>query len=214
MSEALKGTRRYSSDQPIWSEAARANDIYIVDQGCAYNFLILSSGRRYIGDVFGPGAICNWRRSDSSDAQLNINFKAGTQISALDFNIFHEVLSESHLLNNALRRMEVARELRRSQRTRNLIAQPATVRVINLLLDLEDEWSHSLQHDGWVPLPLTQEEMGDLLGLTQVHVNRVVRQLERDRCIRRRRGYFCILDRNRFADQIDYQWYSDGRRRR
>jgi CRP-like cAMP-binding protein len=40
------------------------------------------------------------------------------------------------------------------------------------------------QHDGY-ELPMTQEQLGDATGLTPVHVNRTIKQLERDGLIKR-----------------------------
>lgn len=41
---------------------------------------------------------------------------------------------------------------------------------------------------------MTQEQIGDAAGLTSVHVNRVLRDLERDGLIERRRREVSILD--------------------
>jgi CRP-like cAMP-binding protein len=47
--------------------------------------------------------------------------------------------------------------------------------------------------DSFIP-GLTQEEIGDAIGLTSVHVNRMLRQLEDMRLIARSAGRFTILD--------------------
>ena len=51
-----------------------------------------------------------------------------------------------------------------------------------------------MQNDS-VALRLTQEHIGDLLGLTNVHVNRMIRLLEDKLLIRRDRERITILDR-------------------
>jgi CRP-like cAMP-binding protein len=46
------------------------------------------------------------------------------------------------------------------------------------------------------PWPVTQAEVADALGLTDVHVNRVVRDLKRDGLVKVRRGAFDLLDQD------------------
>ena len=46
-------------------------------------------------------------------------------------------------------------------------------------------------------MPLTQETLGDVLGLSLVHVNRIIQQLRRERLIDLRAGYVTILEPER-----------------
>ena len=56
-----------------------------------------------------------------------------------------------------------------------------------------------LADDGRFLLPLTQEVLADALGLSVVHVNRVLQQLKRDRLIELHGGRARLLDRARLA---------------
>ncbi len=61
----------------------------------------------------------------------------------------------------------------------NIGRRVARERVAHLLLELFYRvWlAHPSPHSDGVELPLTQEHIGDALGLTSVHVNRTLRQL-------------------------------------
>ncbi len=50
-----------------------------------------------------------------------------------------------------------------------------------------------------MPLPLTQEMISDILGLSVVHVNRVLQQLKREALIAYRAGRVVFPDLNRLA---------------
>lgn len=54
------------------------------------------------------------------------------------------------------------------------------------------------------PLPMTQEQMGDALGLTSVHINRMLRQLETDGLILRDRRTVTIVDAARMRSVADF----------
>ncbi|WP_245824785.1 Crp/Fnr family transcriptional regulator [Sphingomonas azotifigens] len=62
----------------------------------------------------------------------------------------------------------------------------ARERMVRLLLDLHDRLAKiGAVEDGRFDMPLTQEVLGDVLGLTAVHVNRTLRLLEREGLIAR-----------------------------
>ncbi|WP_010185155.1 Crp/Fnr family transcriptional regulator [Sphingomonas sp. PAMC 26605] len=54
-------------------------------------------------------------------------------------------------------------------------------------------------------LPMTQEQIGDALGLTPVHVNRMLKLLEQDELIARRARTIVILDAVRLRTVADFQ---------
>ena len=53
-------------------------------------------------------------------------------------------------------------------------------------------------------LGLTQEEIGDATGLTAVHVNRMLRQLEEEKIISRDAGRIRFLDEHKMARAANY----------
>lgn len=78
--------------------------------------------------------------------------------------------------------------------------QTAYERVAHLLLELQRRLETAgLGDDRRFPLPLTQEVMGDALGLSIVHVNRTLQQLRRDGLIELRSGVAILLQPERLA---------------
>jgi CRP-like cAMP-binding protein len=53
-------------------------------------------------------------------------------------------------------------------------------------------------------LPVTQEMIADMLGLTSVHVNRMLQSLWRDGLLRVHGGMVTVLNRNRCEDFAEY----------
>jgi len=43
-------------------------------------------------------------------------------------------------------------------------------------------------------MPLTQEQLAEAVGLTPIHVNRTLRDLERQKLIKREKRTICIVD--------------------
>ena len=58
--------------------------------------------------------------------------------------------------------------------------------------------------------PLTQMDIGDLLGLTNVHISRTFAQLEKLRMIKRQSSFIKVLDRERLCRLTGYTDRFDG----
>ena len=64
--------------------------------------------------------------------------------------------------------------------------------------------ARGLAEDGGFELPMTQEQLGDATGLTPVHVNRVLKALEADGLITRRRRQIQFNDWRSLQDAGDF----------
>jgi CRP-like cAMP-binding protein len=58
---------------------------------------------------------------------------------------------------------------------------------------------HQLLHDPYYSLPLTQSELGDYVGMTAIHVNRVLRRLREQQIVAFERQLVIIMNREALA---------------
>lgn len=73
--------------------------------------------------------------------------------------------------------------------------QSAYERVANLFMELRYRCGPiGLVHDDAFLLPMTQEEIGDLLGLSVVHVNRTLQLMRRNKMLTLHQGRLKLLD--------------------
>ena len=81
----------------------------------------------------------------------------------------------------------------------------AKARVAALLLELRNRLRATDKNIASVfALGLTQEEIGDATGLTSVHVNRMLRQLEEEGLIARDSGKVTLIDERALARAANY----------
>ncbi len=74
-------------------------------------------------------------------------------------------------------------------------------RVAHLVVELYMRMSEvGLIHNGAFAMPLAQQTIADVLGLSKVHLNRVARQLQREGLADFPRGAICVPDLARLAD--------------
>ena len=78
--------------------------------------------------------------------------------------------------------------------------QNAIERMGHLLLELHQRLQTiGFVHDGSFPMPLTQDTLGELLGLSLIHINRTVAQLRREKLVTIRSGVVAVHDFPRLA---------------
>lgn len=196
-------------DQPLLAGRGLEDRLYVLGEGFAFDFSILPAGKRHIFDFYGPGAICNWTRPEREDTPENLLVKARSEVLVLDRAQVGEVLAGNRDLADALHEHEIRRAMRLSQRVRALISLPAKACLRILLLDIEDEYGASGQPREWLPLPLTQEEIGDLIGSTSVHVSRTMAALEKDGEVERRATNFRLHAIEELRARMSYRRFAD-----
>ena len=53
-------------------------------------------------------------------------------------------------------------------------------------------------------MPLTQEQLGEAMGITPVHVNRIVKQLRDDNVLELHRGSVTVIDEQKLLELADF----------
>ncbi|MHB9880326.1 Crp/Fnr family transcriptional regulator [Pacificimonas sp. ICDLI1SI03] len=192
--------------------AILANDpydehVHILERGYAYTFSLLETGRRHISEVFGAGSICNWTSLDAPAARSNINFMAGARVVCIKLKDLRELLKEHPVLAKALTRHELARTMRATQRVRAIVTRSGEDRLIHLLLDLRSEQSASGGEAIRFAVPLKQDELADMIGQTHVHVNRIIRTLEKNGRLRRETGQWELTMLDDEVQRLEYMEY-------
>ena len=212
LTETIQTTKQFNRDQPSWSDRGDLSNVFVIEKGFAFKFEILPGGQRHIADFYGPGAICNWSRLNDFEQQDDIVFKARTMVTLLDARKLATLFERNASLASLIKRHELARAMRTTQRVRSLISRNAADKLLVTLLDLMDEFAVAGMENEWIDLPFTQQELADLLGVTPVHVSRVLSKLEEDGIIERDRRLILLRDQARIKHELAYRhFFSSGR---
>lgn len=173
-------TSRFRRHEFLARACARQNLIYRIEEGWACRQRILPDGRRQITDLFLQGDYCEpqWLLDRCAEQAV----VALTPVRATGLTLGPEGLD--HLPEGptarSLLQATVATINRQTRRIVSLGCNSATERVSDLLLELFARMGARGRLVGdRCPLPLTQTDMAETLGLTPVHVNRVLMRLRR-----------------------------------
>ncbi|MCG7508203.1 Crp/Fnr family transcriptional regulator [Mesorhizobium retamae] len=187
-------SKRYSANTVIFSQGDNNDRMYIVESGWGCISHQLATGQRQIldfaltGDVILPqsheGGVLETFLAQTELSVSTASLKTFT-IAAMKSPELFSFLVEALTHNGAVIAQHLANVGRRS----------ALERTAYLLLEL----TARLQRVGSVTdsgfeCPLTQYDLADALGLTPIHVNRMLRELRERKFLEFRQGYVRLLD--------------------
>lgn len=177
---------------------------YVVS-GWAARHRYLSDGRRQIFDLVLPGegiGVCL-----RPNPLANTTTTALTPLRLIDASpLMHpDAFAASRELLPALQSQADAEERRALNQIVRLGRLTALERLAHLLLEIEERLAvvGMVGGDGFA-LPLTQETLADMTGLSIVHVNRTIQELRRQNLVRLERGFVRLLDRASLVQLADY----------
>lgn len=180
---------------------ARAGAVLLAEGRAGRHFLlsgwacrqrVLRDGRRQIFDVIAPGEGFGW--GEPADGYARQTVAALTPVECVDAAalIIGQGDAAPSGLARALRGMLLEQDARRLDHMIRLGRLTAVERVAHFVLEMQRRVG--AVEARCFPLPLTQEAMADVLGLSVVHLNRVLRQLRDADLFELRRGTAAVLD--------------------
>jgi len=186
-------------------EHDRHAELFVVRHGMLMSFVMLADGSRQILRFLFPGDILSlsalvYRNSPETIVALDDSDVVACDRSAVAVLMAtHPRLCGLLLVINQIERVAMTDRLAALGRT------SAKTRIAALLLEIRNSRrAVDPRIATTFTLGLTQEEVGDATGLTSVHVNRMLRELENDRLIARGGGMMTILDEARLARVANY----------
>lgn len=177
--------------------ASAPEECFTVMNGWAFRYRVTSGGRRQILAFLLPGDPLGFPQTAQSAPT------AVRAITDLQLCTFPRRLVADYARSSpdrlSLFETVVAREYGFFEdRLVDLGRRSATERIASLILGLKVRLSaRGLALDDSMPFPLRQEHIADALGLTQVHVSRILKRLRGDGLIRIERRELTILDPER-----------------
>jgi CRP-like cAMP-binding protein len=160
---------------------ARAGDpqrvVYKIQEGWACTYSVVPDGRRQITAIFLPGDLCEPHWLLAGKAQLPVI--AITPMTVTEVPLENIYAQPGKAVQNLLGAMLEAFN-RQTDWIVRLGRKSARARVQEFLLELNRRLQASEHVSGQgCNIPLTQQDMADALGLTAVHLNRVLMDLRK-----------------------------------
>ncbi len=214
----IAGERSYRKGAIVRAERANAGEMFVVQRGWLFSSMLLEDGRRQIirfhqrGDLLGGDSLAFAEAPDAIVALTDC------ELQLIDKTRFGRLFAEQPRLAALLFAMLQVDRVLLTDRLTSLGRSSAKGRVAALLLWIANRAKMAdPAASGSIPVPMTQEEIGDATGLTAVHVNRTMRALVEQGLIARSSGAIRILDVARLTrvanhverkERLDPSWLS------
>lgn len=174
----------FRPDTDISVEGVVPRSVMLVQEGMAVRYRSLPDGRRQIMTFLIPGDLCDPHVFLLKAMDHSIGTITMVRASPIARSALMETFATRPRISAALWWSSLQEESMLRERIVSLGRRDARGRIAYLLCELY--WRYDaigLAADRRFHLPLTQTELGDALGLTPVHVNRVLREFREQRLI-------------------------------
>jgi CRP/FNR family transcriptional regulator, anaerobic regulatory protein len=202
-------------------ENDRLGELFVIKRGTMMSYVILPDGSRQILRFLFPGDMVAMSGLIYRGATETVMALTECAVAPVERSLFAATIVDHPRLAAMLLALDQMERVALTDRLAGLGRTSAKARVAALLIEIRDRLrERRAPTERSFVLGLTQEEIGDATGLTAVHVNRMLRQLEDEGLIAREGGRFTFLDEQglmRAANHvergggIDLAWLPQGR---
>jgi CRP-like cAMP-binding protein len=181
------------------------DSVFVNHDGWLFRYKILQNGGRQILDFILPGQFFGLQACAFNASLYSVATITDASISTIPLAMIDQVFEQNPKPGKALFWSAACESALLGEHLTDAARRSAYERVGHFLLELLlRSRAAGLAQDMSFHMPLTQELIGDALGLTTVHVNRTLRSLREDKLIAMVGKHVTILDFEALALLCDF----------
>jgi CRP-like cAMP-binding protein len=179
--------------------------VFLLLEGWAFRYTLLPNGKRLIVSLLIPGDLCDLRVAGCKKMHNSIAMLSPGRVVAISREAIIHLVDNYPLSARALRLTSVVDEAVLREWLVNIGGRDAYSRTAHLLCELGVRMDNvGLFENGICEMPLTQGHLGEALGLTPIHINRVLQRLRANNLISLHSNKLMILDYNGLKKAGDF----------
>jgi CRP-like cAMP-binding protein len=197
--------RRLGPNQYLVREGDRTDYSSLLMSGLAFRSKVVAGGGRQILAVEIPGDIVDLQNSLLGLADHNVQALTSIELAMIPREAVLSLVDARPKVARAMWHETLVDGSINREWTANVGRRDARARVAHLLCELSLRLKHAglVEADGG-DFPMTQEQLADCLGLTPVHVNRMLKLLRAEGLIRRGKRSVQVVDWKKLAVAGDF----------
>ena len=200
--------REVGAREDVITQGDRTGGVKLLLDGFACRYKTLEDGRRQIVAYFVPGDLCDLRVFILKRMDHSIGAIAPSRIATISPADILRLTHTYPTLTRALWWSTLVEEAVLREWIVNVGQRPAPARLAHVIVELRERLKVIGRIEGnSFEMPLTQEQIGEALGITAVHANRVIKQLRQDGIVAFHRGRVEVLDDGKLLELAGF----DGR---
>ena len=186
-------------------QGEEASELFVLRKGWVFSFAILPDGGRQVLDIHLPGDIIGLTSIAFEKAASGIATATRAELCPFPKAHLDKVFQDAPRITALLFSMGMLENVVLIDRLKSIGRMEARDRVAHFLLQIQArlqvtdrEIGHTFQ------LPLSQELLGDALGLSAIHINRTMRRLEEEEFVSRNNQEITLLRPEKLAEMVDF----------
>ncbi len=193
--------RRYAARQDLIREGDRPGPVFVAIEGWACRYKILPSGSRQITAFLMPGDACDLHIGMLAEMDHGIQTVTPARVATVPRGEMDQLMNEYPGLARAMYMAQLSDEGTLRAWIVSMGRRSSLERVAHLMCKLYLRARSIGLVDGTeCNLPLSQIVLADALGMTPVHINRVLKELRLSGTMQLRRGSLLIMNPVKLAN--------------
>lgn len=181
LEQVVSRVRQVGARETLIHQGDRPDDVHLVVDGFAFRYKTLPNGERQIMALLVPGDFCDLQTAVFGEMDHSVGTLTPCTILEIPHAAIDDLTARHPGITRALWWATLVDEATLREWLVNMGQRPADRQMAHFFCELFVRLQAvGLAKDNGLELPLTQEELGDTLGLSTVHVNRVLQQLRSD----------------------------------
>ncbi|KQN30084.1 Crp/Fnr family transcriptional regulator [Sphingomonas sp. Leaf34] len=173
-------------------------------EGLAYRQKLTPNGEREIVSIVMPGEFVDLQNLFLEESDHDIQALTRLTFAEIPISALHGLIANCPVAGHALWIDALIESSIHREWLLNIGRRNARSRLAHLLCEFSVRFRTSADADMAYELPMTQEQLGDALGLTPVHVNRVLKSLEAAGFIAREKRLVSVIDWPGLRDAAEF----------
>lgn len=187
--------RKVASRQDLIREGDRPGPVFVMLEGWACRYKILPSGTRQVLAYLMPGDSCDLHVSLLAEMDHSIQTITPALVATVERSEVDEIMDRHRAVAKAMYMAQLIDEATMRAWITSMGRRASIERVAHLMCELYLRARNiGLTSETNLRLPLSQLMFADSLGMTPVHLNRVLKELKRLGAMTLQRGSLHIID--------------------
>lgn len=197
--------RQVRPDQPIVREGDRPSECCLLVEGFCVRAKTTSDGRRQILSIHIPGEVPDLQSLQLHVMDHDLITLTNCTLGFIGHPALKELTRSRPSVTEALWRDTLVDAAIFREWIVNVGQRAGVNRLAHIIMELRERLRVIGRISGSeFELPLTQEQLGEAMGITSIHVNRILKQLQTAGVMKVRRGRVTILDEEKFSRAADF----------
>ncbi len=194
---ATSRSRLIAAKQDLIREGDRPGPVFIMLEGWACRYKVLPSGTRQILAFLMPGDACDLHIGLLGEMDHSIQTITPARVATIERTDMDTLMDRRHGIAKAMYISQLVDEGTMRAWITSMGRRTSTERVAHLMCELYLRARNiGLTSEATLSLPMSQILLADALGMTSVHINRVLKELRLAGAMALRRGSLDIIDPN------------------